>query len=181
MVFMSQPRPALSKLRHPAQSGWLDKKAPRRLFLFALAVFTLWIDYRTGPSVLFPIWFAIPVVISAWYEDLRRSLAYAILLPLARVGMKFLWPEAITIPLSLFITNFVIRTSSLSLIAYLAARCGRLTRDIRVLQGLLPICVSCQRLRSPEGHWQRLDAYFSDYSEAILTHSMCQDCLAKTS
>src|SRR4029079_10313001 len=118
----------LSQLRHPAHAGPLQKPWPRRLILLLLSILVLIVDYKTSPRILFPIWFTLPVLISAWYEDLGRSLAYAILLPLCRVGMKYLWGEsAAEFPLTLFLTNFAVRVSALCLVAYLAARCGQLT------------------------------------------------------
>ena len=52
----------------------------------------------------------------------------------------------------------------------------RLAAQVRVLQGLLPICASCKAIRTPSGEWQSLERYLSDHSEARLTHSLCPTC-----
>jgi hypothetical protein len=48
---------------------------------------------------------------------------------------------------------------------------------IKTLRGLLPICVSCKKVRNGQGYWKSLDAYVSERSEAQITHGICPDCL----
>jgi len=48
---------------------------------------------------------------------------------------------------------------------------------IKRLQGLLPICASCKKIRDDKGYWNELEAYISDHSEAEITHGFCPDCL----
>ena len=50
-----------------------------------------------------------------------------------------------------------------------------LTR-VRVLQGLLPICSYCKRVRDDRNYWQQLETYFSDHSDATFTHGVCPEC-----
>jgi hypothetical protein len=51
-----------------------------------------------------------------------------------------------------------------------------LTR-IKELKGLLPICAKCKKIRNDKGHWQILEGYISEHTDATLTHGMCPDCL----
>jgi len=50
---------------------------------------------------------------------------------------------------------------------------------IRTLQGLLPICLHCHRIRTDEESWQRLESYIEEHSEAAFSHSLCPDCLER--
>ncbi len=50
---------------------------------------------------------------------------------------------------------------------------------IRQLQGLLPICSSCKKIRDDKGYWVKLENYISDHSEATFTHGLCQECADK--
>ena len=52
----------------------------------------------------------------------------------------------------------------------------RLRWEVKILEGLLPICASCKRIRDENGNWQMLEKYLSDHSEAELTHSICPKC-----
>lgn len=44
------------------------------------------------------------------------------------------------------------------------------------LDGLLPICVSCKRIRNDIGRWKNLEVYISSHSDAIFSHSLCPKC-----
>ncbi len=50
---------------------------------------------------------------------------------------------------------------------------------VKLLQGLLPICMHCRRVRSSEEQWQRLDGYLQEHSHLTFTHGLCKDCLEK--
>lgn len=47
---------------------------------------------------------------------------------------------------------------------------------IRTLQGVLPICMHCHKIRTDWESWQRLEAYIEDHSEVRFSHSLCPDC-----
>ncbi len=54
---------------------------------------------------------------------------------------------------------------------------------IKRLEGLLPICSYCRKIRQDGGDpkdphdWQPLEAYISEHSQADFTHSICPECL----
>ena len=48
---------------------------------------------------------------------------------------------------------------------------------VRTLSGLLPICSSCKKIRDDQGHWNQLETYILEHSEAEFTHGFCPDCL----
>lgn len=49
--------------------------------------------------------------------------------------------------------------------------------QIRTLEGLLPICAYCHRIRDTAGLWDRVEAYISKRTDAEFTHGVCPDCL----
>ena len=48
---------------------------------------------------------------------------------------------------------------------------------VRQLQGMLPICMHCSRIRADDGHWEKLEAYVAQNSSASFTHTLCSSCL----
>ena len=48
--------------------------------------------------------------------------------------------------------------------------------NIRTLEGLLPICLSCKKIQDKEGGWQPFEYYVRSHSEAKVTHKICPDC-----
>ena len=51
--------------------------------------------------------------------------------------------------------------------------------EIKTLQGFLPICANCKKIRDDEGYWQQIEAYIEDRSNAQFSHSICPECAKK--
>ena len=51
--------------------------------------------------------------------------------------------------------------------------------EIKKLQGILPICASCKKIRDDKGYWNQVEAYIEQHSEAQFTHGMCEECAEK--
>ena len=51
--------------------------------------------------------------------------------------------------------------------------------DIKTLQGILPICMHCKKIRNDKGYWEQVEGYISHHSEALFTHSVCPECMKK--
>jgi len=47
---------------------------------------------------------------------------------------------------------------------------------VEQLQGLLPICMYCKKIRDAENQWQRIETYIAQRSAAEFTHSLCEQC-----
>ena len=70
----------------------------------------------------------------------------------------------------------------LRLQAELAARVKELElalANVKLLQGLLPICCYCKKIRNDQNYWQQVDTYIADHSEAQFTHGICPECREK--
>ena len=50
---------------------------------------------------------------------------------------------------------------------------------VKKLQGLLPICANCKKVRDDDGYWQQIESYISDHSEARFSHGICPECAIK--
>lgn len=50
---------------------------------------------------------------------------------------------------------------------------------IRTLQGLLPICSYCKKIRNDQDYWEQIETYVADHSQAEFTHGICPDCMEK--
>lgn len=53
------------------------------------------------------------------------------------------------------------------------------TERVRQLQGMLPICMHCSRIRTGADEWQALEKYVARHSEASFTHTLCASCLER--
>ena len=50
------------------------------------------------------------------------------------------------------------------------------TQELKMLQGMLPICSSCKSICDRSGKWDKLEHYINHHSEAQLTHGICPEC-----
>ena len=51
--------------------------------------------------------------------------------------------------------------------------------NVKMLQGLLPICLYCKKIRDDHNYWQQLDKYVADHTEARFSHGICPECYDK--
>lgn len=49
-------------------------------------------------------------------------------------------------------------------------------QHVKTLQGLLPICMYCKKIRDDSDSWHRLESYIERHSDAMFTHSLCTEC-----
>jgi PleD family two-component response regulator len=47
---------------------------------------------------------------------------------------------------------------------------------VKQLQGLLPICAYCKKVRRDNNYWQQVEAYLSMYVDVRFSHGICPDC-----
>ena len=52
-------------------------------------------------------------------------------------------------------------------------------RHIKTLQGVIPICMHCHKIRQDGASWQRLEEYVQAHTGAEFSHGLCDECLEK--
>jgi hypothetical protein len=50
---------------------------------------------------------------------------------------------------------------------------------VKTLQGLLPICASCKKIRDDTGYWNQIESYLEEHSALSFSHSVCPECFKK--
>jgi len=55
----------------------------------------------------------------------------------------------------------------------------KLYRRIRLLEGFIPICATCKKIRNKEDQWDQMEKYITEHSLAQFSHSICPECLEK--
>jgi len=61
----------------------------------------------------------------------------------------------------------------------LQRRVDEAVSQIKVLDGLLPICAWCKKIRDDRGYWGQLESYIREHTDASFTHGICPDCRDK--
>jgi len=50
-------------------------------------------------------------------------------------------------------------------------------KNVKILEGLFPICSSCKSIRDEDGEWSAVERYIEKKSDATFSHSLCPDCV----
>ena len=50
---------------------------------------------------------------------------------------------------------------------------------IKTLQGFLPICSYCKKIRNDQDYWEQVEGYITKHSEIVFSHGICPDCYEK--
>ena len=51
--------------------------------------------------------------------------------------------------------------------------------ELKVLRGIVPICVNCKKIRNDRGFWEQVEKYIQERSEAKFSHGLCPECTKK--
>jgi hypothetical protein len=138
------------------------------------SVVILVIDYLTGPFIQFPILFIVPVAIATGVQGLIAGSSVAVLLPMVRLSFFLRWD----IPSSWVLESIDTTVDMVILVGFAALinQVMRQRRQIRALEGMLPICSFCKRIRDEQGQWRQLETFITERSEASFSHTFCEQC-----
>lgn len=51
--------------------------------------------------------------------------------------------------------------------------------QVKTLEGIIPICTYCKKIRDDQGFWDRVETYISNRTNAKFSHGMCPKCAIK--
>jgi phosphoserine phosphatase RsbU/P len=131
-----------------------------------------------------------PVIISDWLMPVMDGLAlfrkvralqhesYTYLVLLTSLEGKTNYLEAMEAGADDFMTK-PFDADQLTARVQVADRILGLHRQVNQLEGLLPICCSCKRIKDGKDHWERVENYIEIHSEARFTHGYCPECYDK--
>jgi hypothetical protein len=47
---------------------------------------------------------------------------------------------------------------------------------VKRLEGILPTCAYCKRIRDDDGDWHQFELYIRERSQAEFSHGICPEC-----
>jgi len=51
--------------------------------------------------------------------------------------------------------------------------------EVNTLEGIIPICSNCKKIRDDDGYWDQVDSYLSAHTHVHFSHSICPECVSK--
>ncbi len=146
-------------------------------------------DFMTGYELGFFAFYFLPIAFAAWRLGLFSALTIAIF-----SAMVWFWMDALTGHVYrnniVAVWNTIIRLISFIIIGWglawihdlllkerdTTADLRRAIAEIKILQGILPICASCKKIRSEQNEWQQLEVYITAHSKTQFSHGLCPEC-----
>jgi CHASE1-domain containing sensor protein len=108
---------------------------------------------------------AIDVAPNSTYLEDRYPLAHWAILPIG-------W--LLTALLAAYLYVVLSRREEL---ARLFAELRKAHDEIKTLEGILPICASCKKIRDENSTWVQVEDYVSRHTGAEFSHGICPDCM----
>jgi hypothetical protein len=151
-----------------------------------------WVDFITGYEIHLPALYFAPVALLAWNVSLRAGLAMVVLATVTwyvadrGAGHPYAaWYDGYL--------NALMELAAYSVVAYTVARVRRelviekklnaelseALAEIKRLEGLLPICASCKKIRKDDNSWEAIEVYVTERTDAKFSHGLCPDCMQK--
>ncbi len=78
-----------------------------------------------------------------------------------------------------FIAPLIIASAVSGVFVRMSDRLREISSDRETLQGLLPICAQCKKIRDDQGYWNQIEDYIKHRTDAVFTHSVCPKCEKK--
>lgn len=148
----------------------------RAVWWIAAAIGLAVLDFAIGRRVPVSAVYSVPVALAAWYSGRRTGLLIATLLPASHLA----WIWDTTAGHDQEIVFAVVRACAFTLLALFIFRFAEheraLERNLTRLQGLLPLCSLCKKIRNTANEWEPLETYLESRSGAEFSHSICPAC-----
>lgn len=132
--------------------------------------------------------FAILLVMAGPFQRDRRLYALSLAVITGSLLFGLAWapmpPATRGIAASIFIASGAAGLFTHVLVGVLVERLHRslararaFRREVAVLQGLIPICAHCKKIRNDGGYWEQVETYISTRTEASFSHGICPECM----
>jgi hypothetical protein len=170
------------------------KQIIQKQFFWAFLGFFLtgaigWLDWITGHELSIFVLYFIPIGLIAWRLSLVAVIAEALICAVFWYGADSLAGHVYSNHM-FAVGNMMVRLCAFISIGWAVHRIGVLLKserqtsallrrsmaEVKVLEGMLPICAQCKKIRDDKGDWLQIERYVSAHSKAEFTHGYCPDC-----
>ena len=121
------------------------------------------------------------ILLSMWSSETKLPYQLAILVSILTIAGYFISPhggEMWKVFVNRFLALFAIWVTAILSMKQKKAQEEKANAfaKLKILNGLLPICMSCKKIRSDDGYWGQIEMYIREHSEAEFSHGICPDC-----
>ena len=163
-----------TKAKSDATEAWYLRVLKSRLTYLVIASLLIIFEYLNDKLIQFPIIFVIPIMLASWFCAPHIGYSFAIGMAVVRLSFDFSWDNP-----DLFkyeIGNAVINVGVLLFISFITSQAARMTREVKLLQGILPTCCFCKKIQDKENKWHPIENYIENRTDANFSHGICPEC-----
>ena len=157
-----------------------------------LVLLIAYADYLTGFGANLSVFYLIPIALVVWFVGRQAGLAIAGMGAIAWLLADILTDQ--TLPTTFLpYWRAAMRLAFFLIVVYLLSgrRQAEAEREkligelqeavgnVKTLRGLLPICMSCKKVRDDKGYWNQIEIFIRGHYEAAFSHSICPECEKK--
>jgi hypothetical protein len=144
---------------------------------------TFFVDLHIPLGVACAIPYILAVLIASFLQPVWAMPGILLVCSILTIIGIFYSPQPLVGPFWKVLTNRGLALFAMWIIAILLyhrnaliARREEALARIRLLEGLLPICAECKKIRDQADTWHRLETYLSAHSSLTFTHGICPEC-----
>ncbi len=148
---------------------------------------TFYVDLHIPLGVACAIPYILAVLFASFLQPLWAMPGITIVCSILTIIGIFYSPQPLVVPFWKVLTNRGLALFAMWIIAILLlhrnaliARREEALLRIQLLEGLLPICAECKKIRDQADIWHRLETYLSAHSGVTFTHGICPECEKRT-
>jgi len=152
-----------------AGRNWAARLFARPVTHAIIGALILAVDSRSGPFLLIPNVFALPVALAAWLSSTRWAYTLAVVLPVARLFVAEVRPGS---TLLLDVGNAAIRVGVLVAVAFLVGRVAKQAAELeKRFTGLVTMCAWSRTIQY-EGEWMSFEQYLKQRFGILTSHTI---------
>lgn len=158
-------------------------------FTFTLAILTYEVAVGNGEGVAF-LWFYFYPLATFFMFGKRAGLLWVALSWLIAVALLVLnwgpYPYDAAVGIRVVVTYTLVCILGYGLESSRSHYYAQLLNEklaleaalqqVKTLQGMLPICASCKKIRDDTGYWHQVEIYISQHAAVEFSHSICPEC-----
>jgi K+-sensing histidine kinase KdpD len=173
------------------KGGWMASHGTASVIVLWVGIVALTlgigsIDYVTGYEFNFFVFYFIPISITAWYLGMVPAVAMSLVSVTIWYVADFyarhrystylfaIW-NTIILLVSFLVIGWVIAwlRELLNKERQVRQKLEKAISEVKVLEGILPICASCKKIRNDKGEWQQIEQYIRLRTNTEFTHGLC--------
>lgn len=89
-----------------------------------------------------------------------------------------LWPAGLPLTFGFLVGFHVLAVVGMTVLIMdrMRVRAETIENHAQRLEGLLPICARCKKIRDDQDHWHSIETYIQERPDAEFSHGICPEC-----